>query len=176
MSTHAAKTSISVDKRNWSPSLLPGQIVLVSTRDTQDRPNIAPKSWVTMVALCGPIVAFGCNVNHTTYQAIAESHEFAVKIPDASLAGRTWRLMNYHGAGRLEHGGFTLMPAQKIGAPLIAECRAHVECVFDSEKRYGDEVMVFGRIVAASADADCLRGAAPDQYLSLRPVFFPRAP
>jgi flavin reductase (DIM6/NTAB) family NADH-FMN oxidoreductase RutF/uncharacterized protein YciI len=172
MARDQKKVPFSVNKRHWHPSVLPGQIVLVSTEDQEGQANIAPKSWVTMVAARGPVVAFGCNVTHKTYQGILTSRAFVINVPDASLANRIWGLMRYHGVERVERSGFTLVPAHQVAAPIIAECRAHLECVYDSEKRYGDEVMIFGRMVMASVDADCLVGDPPQQYFSLRPVFF----
>jgi uncharacterized protein YciI len=65
-----------------------------------------------------------------------------------------------------------MQPAQVVDAPLVSECRAHLECIYDDDKRYGDEVMIFGRIAAMSVDAECLEGESPAQYFHLRPVFF----
>ncbi|MGH3050387.1 MAG: flavin reductase family protein, partial [Gaiellaceae bacterium] len=60
------KAAFDLDKHSWHPSVLPGQIVLVSTVDERAAPNVAPKSWVTMAAFAGPIVAFGCTDEHRT--------------------------------------------------------------------------------------------------------------
>jgi uncharacterized protein YciI len=59
-----AKIAFPVDKADWHPSVLPGPIVLVSTVDMQGEPNIAPKSWISMMAFRGPVVAFGCHSSH----------------------------------------------------------------------------------------------------------------
>ncbi|HET9014702.1 MAG TPA: hypothetical protein VFN57_03855, partial [Thermomicrobiaceae bacterium] len=58
------KRIIDLDKHAWHPSVLPGQVVLVSTVDSDGWPNVAPKSWITMAAFHGPVLAFGCNVAH----------------------------------------------------------------------------------------------------------------
>jgi flavin reductase (DIM6/NTAB) family NADH-FMN oxidoreductase RutF/uncharacterized protein YciI len=172
MAPNPKRLPFAVDKHQWHPSVLPGQIVLVSTVGPEGQANIAPKSWVTMVAFEGSIVAFGCNVTHTTYQNIRRSGAFVINVPDASLVERIWELPGYRGDDRIRHGGFTLAPSQRVDAPIVTDCPAHLECVYDSEKRYGDEVMIFGRIVAASIDADCLEGDPSQQYFRLRPVFF----
>src|SRR5262245_22108941 len=117
------KVSLALDKGTWHPSMIPGQIVLVSTVSAQGEPNLAPKCWITMAAFSGPILAFGCNTAHATYQNILATRAFVVNIPAEPLAERIWLLMRFHGAERLWRSGFTFQPAQKVQPPLIAECR-----------------------------------------------------
>jgi flavin reductase (DIM6/NTAB) family NADH-FMN oxidoreductase RutF/uncharacterized protein YciI len=166
------KVPLALDKGSWHPSVLPGQIVVVSTVNEHGEPNLAPKSWITMAAMAGPIIAFGCNTAHATYQNIVATRAFVINIPAEPLAERIWLLMRFHGTERLWQSGFTLQPAQKVQPPLIAECPAHLECELESVKQYADEVVIFGTIVAASIDADCQIGDLADQYFALRPIFF----
>jgi flavin reductase (DIM6/NTAB) family NADH-FMN oxidoreductase RutF len=168
----AVKVALPVDKRAWHPSVLPGQIVLVSTVDAEGRPNVAPKSWVTMVAFAGPIVAFGCNVTHATYRNVVAMEEFVVNVLPESLTTRAWALSDLHGEQRVRECGLTPVPARIVRAPLVDECPAHLECELDDVKRYGDEVLIFGRVVAASIDRKCLDAPVAEQYEQLAPVFF----
>ena len=170
--TETRKVPLALDKRSWHPSMIPGQIVLVSTVNAHGEPNLAPKSWITMAAFSGPIIAFGCNTAHTTYQNIVTTGAFVINVPAEPLAERIWLLIRFHGTERLWQSGFTFQPAQKVLPPLIAECRAHLECALESVKPYGDEVVIFGTIVAASMDVDCQIGEIADQYVALRPIFF----
>jgi len=48
------KVPYAIDKREWHPSLIPGPIALISTVDAGGTPNIAPKSWLQMVAFEPP--------------------------------------------------------------------------------------------------------------------------
>ena len=166
------KAPLALNKGSWHPSIIPGQIVVVSTLNAHGEPNLAPKSWITMASFSGPIIAFGCNTAHATYQNIVATGAFVINIPAEPLAEQIWLLIRFHGAERLWQSGFTFQPAQKVKPPLIAECRAHLECELESVKRYADEVVIFGTIVAASIDADCQIGELADQYLALRPIFF----
>ncbi len=165
------KVAFEPDKRTWQPSVLHGQVILVSTVGADGEPNVAPKSWVTMAALSGPIVAFGCNTGHATYQNITASGEFVVNVPGEPIAEQTWSLAESHGAERLRRSGLTLVPAQAVKAPIVEDCRAHLECRLDSIKQFDQEVVIFGKIVAASIDAECLEGTPNEQYFRLRPFF-----
>jgi flavin reductase (DIM6/NTAB) family NADH-FMN oxidoreductase RutF/uncharacterized protein YciI len=166
------KISLSLDKRDWHPSVLPGQIVLVSTVDGEGTPNFAPKSWVMMAAFDGPRLAFGCDTNHRTCANILETGEFVVNVPAEALAEEIWDTANRHGAERLDATRFTLRSAQMVAPPLLEECSAHLECRLDDVKRYGAEVVIFGRVVAASIDSRCVDGERARQYFRLRPLFF----
>lgn len=166
------KVALGLDKKTWHPSVLPGQIVVVSTVNDEGEPNLAPKSWIMMAAFTGPIIAFGCNTEHTTYRNIIMTGELVINIPPEALVERIYSLIRYYAEERIQHSGFTLSPAQKVKPPIVQECRAHLECQLDSVKEYGSEVVIFGRIVAASIDLSCLAGEPPEQYFSLRPIFF----
>jgi flavin reductase (DIM6/NTAB) family NADH-FMN oxidoreductase RutF len=115
---------MTLDKHAWHPSVLPGQVVLVSTVDAVGEPDVAPKSWISMVAFSGPVLGFGCNVDHLTYRNIKATGEFVVSIPDQTLAATIWELIDTHGAERISHSGLRLAPASVVGAPLILDCHA----------------------------------------------------
>jgi flavin reductase (DIM6/NTAB) family NADH-FMN oxidoreductase RutF/uncharacterized protein YciI len=161
-----------VGKASWHPSVLPGPIVLVSTVDEHGEPNIAPKSFVSMMAFGGPVLAFGCHRSHATAQNAERSGEFVVNFPPEPLAERIWAMPSSHGAERIVRSGLSLLPASAVAPPLIAECKAHLECRVESITRLADEVVIFGRITAASIDKDCLGTDVADQYFRLRPIFF----
>ena len=166
------KIALPLDKQAWHPSALPGQIVLVTTVDAEGAPNVAPKSWVTMVAFAGPVVAFGCNVTHATYRNIVATDEFVVNVLTESLTERAWALSDVHGSARARECGFTLVPAREVGAPVVDECPANLECLLDDVKRYGEEVLIFGRVVAASIEEACVNAPFAAQYERLAPAFF----
>ena len=168
----AAKVAFPVDKADWHLSVLPGPIVLVSTVDAAGEPNIAPKSFVSMMAFGGPVLAFGCHRSHATARNAESSGEFVVNFPPEALAERIWAMPSSHGAERVIRSGLSLLRARAVTPPLIAECKAHLECKLESVTWLGDELVIFGHIVAASIDQDCLGSPLADQYFRLRPVFF----
>ncbi len=167
-----AKVAFPIDKAQWHPSVLPGQVVLVSTVDGDGQPNIAPKSWISMMAFKGPVLAFGCHRSHTTARNAEQTGEFVVNLPPESLVERVWALPRTHGAERIARSGLRLTPARRVRPPLIEECAAHLECEVRSVTRLGDEVVVFGRVVAGAIDAECQDRPLAEQYLRLRPIFF----
>ena len=83
-----------------------------------------------------------------------------VNFPPEALAERIWAMPSSHGAERITRSGLSLLRARAVTPPLIAECKAHLECKLESVTWLGDELVIFGHIVAASIDQDCL-GSPP---------------
>lgn len=161
------KASFSVDKRTWHPSPLVGQIVLVTTLNADGTSNIAPKSWISMMAKEPPIIAIGCNLQHWTAQNILQRKEFVVNMPGAELAEIVWKSHKLPHPRPVEAASLTPIPALKVKPPRVEECKAHLECVLDKHFTYGDEVIFLGQIVAASVDKEALKADDPYEYLRM---------
>lgn len=161
------KISIEPDKRKWHPSPILGQLVLVTTTNRDGTSNVAPKNWISYMAFGPSLIALGCNRKHWTAKNILHTGEFVINVPGADLVETVWK------AGYLDHPrpvdslGLTPIPSDKVKPPRIEECRAHLECVLDKHFEYGDEVILLGRIIAASIDQDAINAEDPYAYLKM---------
>ena len=160
------KLSFSPDKRTWSPSPLLGQIVLVTSLNEDGQSNVAPKSWLSMMAFEPPLLALGCNLAHWTAQNILCRQEFVVNVPGDELAEVVWRSQTLPHPRTVERIGLTPIPAQVVGPPLIEECKAHLECRLAQHLAFGAELVLLGQVVAASMDREAVE--ADDPYACLR--------
>lgn len=114
--------------------LEPGPVVLLTT-SARGRPNVMPLSWYLMMEFEPPLV--GCVVSNRnwSFEALRRAKECAINIPTAGLIGEAVRCGNVSGRSRDKFAAFGLtpVPATRVGAPLIAECYANLECrVVDS--------------------------------------------
>ena len=166
------KIEYPIDKRSWHPGLIPGPIVLVSTCDEKKKPNIAPKSWVQMVSFEPPILMFSGTKGNTTEVNILQTGCFGVNIVDATIASRVFGCIQWYGLERIKKAGFSLVTASKIEAPLVAECRAHLECRLHRTSEIGSGFVVFGEIVAASIWDRIAAAASDEQYALLEQIVF----
>ena len=164
------KVRFSPDKRTWRPSPLLGQIVLVTSVNEDGSSNVAPKSWVSMMAMEPPLLALGCNRNHWTARNILRTGEFVVNVPGAELANAAWRSHALPHPRTVEDAGLTPVPAIEVTPPLIEECKAHLECVLVDDIAFGEEVVILARIVGVSVDRAAADARDPYAYLRL-PVF-----
>jgi flavin reductase (DIM6/NTAB) family NADH-FMN oxidoreductase RutF len=161
------KINLSFDKRKWKPSPLLGQIVLVSSLNEDGKSNVAPKSWISMMAFEPSLLALGCNLTHWTAQNILARHEFVINVPGDELAKIVWESHSLPHPRPVESLGLTPIPAQKVKPPLIAECKAHLECTYVQHLTFGSEVIILGNIVAASVDREAVETQDPYAYLRL---------
>lgn len=155
------KVSLPLSITEWRPAPIVGQVVLVTTCNRDGTTNIAPKCWAAMVASRPMHLAFNCNRKHWTAKNILRSREFIVNVPGAELAERVWATSRLPHPRSVESAGFTPIPAINVRPPRVAECRAHLECSLVRHIKFGEEVWLLGRVVAASADPEIVRAKDP---------------
>jgi len=163
---------ISLDKWQWSPSPLPGQVVLVTSQDRDGATDVAPKSWVTFMAMTGPRIGFGCTLEHRTARNVQATGEFAINIPDESLAQAIWRMPDV--ADRWKDSHVTTIPGVTVDVPLIEQCFAHIECRLDRIIEFEQqEIFIVGIVQRVAVDERALAPSGiADRYAAARPIFF----
>jgi len=166
------KVDYPIDKKKWHPSLIPGPIVLISTYNSKKEPNIAPKSWLQMVSFEPPILMFSGTKGNTTERNIIATKCFGVNFVDSSMVSKVYGCTKWFGKGRIEKTGLTLIDASKIYAPLVDDCKAHLECRLHSTKEVGTSFVIFGEIVAASIWEEILHVEHEKRYKLLDQIVF----
>ena len=109
--------------------LEPGPVVMLTTA-RHGRPNVMPMSWHTMLEFEPPQV--GCvvsNRNHS-FGVLKATKECVIGIPTVKIAEKVVGCGNSSGArvDKFERFDLTPRPATRVGAPLIEECYANLEC------------------------------------------------
>jgi flavin reductase (DIM6/NTAB) family NADH-FMN oxidoreductase RutF len=109
--------------------LEPGPVVLVSSAFNGER-NVMTMGWHTVMEFVPSLV--GCvisSANHS-YQLINRSKECVINVPTEELARTVARIGNCSGAqvDKFKKFKLTAAEAERVGAPLIAECYANLEC------------------------------------------------
>lgn len=157
---------IGLDDELWEHVLVVSPLVLIGTREPDGAQDFAPKHRV--VALERHF-GFVCRPTHATWRNAVREGAFT-----ASWPGPRQIVMAAAAASpRCEDGEKKTMralptrPARKVDGVLLDGGRLHVECTVDRVlDDLGEEGLVLGRIVAASADPAALRsGERPDAQL-----------
>lgn len=158
--------------RGTSKVLFPGLLSVVTTVDEQDRTNAAVKSDLMWMVSNPPTIALSCNMNHHTAQNILSQKEFVFNIPGEESLGKVLKTAEDYprGVNELEEAGLTAIPSLKVKPPRVEECVEHFECVLESYLRYGEEVVLFGRVVSASMNEDLIEKPTAERHTSARPV------
>lgn len=106
----------------------PGPVVMVTTSDGRKH-NAMTISW-TMVVDFTPRFAITTGPWNHSYAALAKSRECVIAVPAADLIDRVVGVGTCSGADtdKFEKFGLTPLKARHVGAPLIGECLANIEC------------------------------------------------
>jgi len=109
--------------------LEPGPVVLVTTA-RNGVPNVMTMSWHMMMEFEPPLV--GCIISNRSYSfgLLKATRECVINIPTVEIADKVVGCGNTSGetTDKFEKFGLTPKPASLVGAPLIAECYANLEC------------------------------------------------
>jgi flavin reductase (DIM6/NTAB) family NADH-FMN oxidoreductase RutF len=165
-------------KHVWERAFTVAPLVLIGSKEPDGRYDVAPKH-MAMPLGWGDRFCFVCTPRHATHVNVEREGAFTVSFPhrfqvvQAALA-----------AARREPDGakpslraLPTFPAEAVDGVLVHGCYLFLECELERLVRFGDETLVVGRIVGASAreeavrdpdrdDAEILRRLSPLAYLS----------
>lgn len=107
----------------------PGPVVLVTTAQ-RDRINVMTITYHMMLCHWPPVIGIDLGPWDYSFKALRATKECVLAIPTVDLASEAVEIGNCSGADidKFASFGLTALPAKKVGAPLIAECLANVEC------------------------------------------------
>jgi flavin reductase (DIM6/NTAB) family NADH-FMN oxidoreductase RutF len=109
--------------------LEPGPVVLVSSAWKGER-NIMTMGWHMVLEFSPSLVGCLISSGNHSYEMIRRSGECVINVPTADLADTVVGIGNCSGAtiDKFEKFKLTAVAADKVKAPLIAQCYASLEC------------------------------------------------
>ena len=156
-----APEKLDLEERHRDRAFAPSSgVAIVTTCDGAGQVNAAAYGSCVRVSHEPFDIAFTAYARHDTVANLAEVPEFTVNLPrfDPDLLARlqTVGLPFARGVNELEKAGLTALAARAVRPPRVAECPRHFECRVAWTKAWDGRIMVVGRVVAASVDADCV--------------------
>lgn len=106
-----------------------GPVVLLTTAH-KGKANVMTMSWHTMMEFEPPLVGCVVSGRNFSFEALRKTRQCVLNIPTEEIAAQVVACGNMSGQRRDKFAaiGLTPQPAQEVGAPLIAECYASLEC------------------------------------------------
>ena len=110
--------------------LEPGPVVLVATAPKKGRANVMAMSWHTMLEFEPPLVGCVISSRNYTFDILKATRECTINVPTVDLAAKVVRCGNTTGrtVDKFDAFGLTAAPSSCLGAPIVAECYANLEC------------------------------------------------
>ncbi len=128
----------------------PERVVLVTSVDKGGRPNIITVGWTMRASTNPPAFAIGLGMRSHSCQNISRTREFVIALPGADLANEAMYCGTRSGTqvDKFAETGLTAAEAKCVGAPLIGECLANLECKVIADVDLSDHRVFFGEVQA----------------------------
>lgn len=174
--THAPATPVELDLRSpvWERVYLVAPLVLVGTREPDGSFDLAPKHLALPLGWQNWF-GFVCTPRHATWVNAVRERAFTVSWPRPAQLVQT----SLTASPRCEDGSkpavaaLPLRPARKVAGVLLEGASLALECELDRViEGFGENGLVVGRVVSASADPAALRDAErePESVLAASPL------
>ena len=167
---------ISTETPIWERFFTVAPLVLVATKEGGHH-DVAPKH-LAMPIGWENYFGFVCSPSHATYRNLEAHPEFTVSFPGSD---RILHASMAAGARLADRSKPTLaavpvFPAREVDGVLVEGCALYLECALDRVvDGFGENSLIVGRVVAASASRAALRGHDVDDadlLHELRPVVY----
>jgi flavin reductase (DIM6/NTAB) family NADH-FMN oxidoreductase RutF len=106
----------------------PGPVILVTTKD-KGKINVMTISW-HMLTDFTPQIALTTGPWNYSFEALRKTMECVIAIPTIDMAEKVVRIGACSGTSidKFRKFSLTALPASDVGAPLVSECLACIEC------------------------------------------------
>jgi len=149
-----------ITKQVWKAGtmLFPLPVVMITSVDEKDRPNICTVAWTGTVCTDPPMLSISLREERYSHDLIKASGEFVVNVP----SGEEVRATDYCGvvSGRdvdkFKETKLTPAPASAVKPPVILECPLNLECRVKKTLKLGSHTMFVAQIVAVQVTASLL--------------------
>ena len=143
-------------KQSWKPGnmLYPLPVFLVTVADGKGKTNIFTVAWAGTVCSDPPMVSISVRPERYSHQMIEETGEFVINLTTRKLAFATdyCGVKSGRDTDKIKDMHLTLLPGEKVLAPLLKESPVNIECKVEQTLRLGTHDMYVARVVAVHAD------------------------
>ena len=160
----------------YSSILLPYPLTIITTVDANGVPNAQPNTWGMPYGSSSiQMYLFSASPASHTGQNVLKTRQFVVNVPSRDVVNQVLRTVEHYprGVDEVATSGLTALPSRRVDPPRIMECKAHLECEYLWHQIVGDkpgpqDIVIAGRVVAASADRDVLQGSLEQKLAAMK--------
>lgn len=147
-------------KLNFKGSVMlnPTPVVLVTSKNKEDKINVFTVGWVSTVCTKEPIIAMGIRPERLSYEYIKESQECVINLPNREMV----KIVDYCGvrSGRKEdkikHFGLQLNKGVSISTPSLSKAPIALECKVKSITPLGTHDLFLLEVINIKVDENLI--------------------
>lgn len=133
--------------------LHPKLVVLVTTIDKNDQPNVAPIAWTMPLTHNEAYVGISVSKSHKTHANIVATGEFVLNFPEINLAKAVIACASKD-SDKFQKANLTKTDSKNVRPPKIIECYAHIECCLKDKVDIDDHTLFIGECIYADIKRD----------------------
>lgn len=147
-------------KLQWKPSTIlnPVPAVMVTSTDSEGKPNIITVAWTGTINTHPPMLSVSIRKERFSHGLIKESGEFVVNLTTEKIVRETdlCGVKSGKNTDKFKLTGLHPEPASIVKAPLIKESPVNLECVVRQVLELGTHDMFIAEVVAVNVDEELL--------------------
>lgn len=139
--------------------LAPVPVVLVGCGDGKDfKYNLITVAWAGTLASDPPMVGIGIRPERYSRGLIESCGAFTVNMPTVSMAEKVdlCGVVSGRDTDKFSECGFTAVSAEKISAPIVAQCPLSLECQVRHTLNLGSHILYIGEILAVQVASELI--------------------
>lgn len=130
--------------------LYPMITLLITSHDGRGKGNVMAANWVMPVSFDPFMVAIAIGKGRFTHELILKTKEFAICLPHEKMAEQVAFCGSWSGwkTDKFAEAELAAEKATRIGAPLVGDCIASLECRVIRTADAGDHTLFIGEVLA----------------------------
>jgi flavin reductase (DIM6/NTAB) family NADH-FMN oxidoreductase RutF len=166
---------------HWDQLFAPSScLAMITTVDAEGRVNAGSFGTCTRVCHDPVYIAFTAGSAKHTAANVRATGQFTVNLPrhERAILEKVCvvSLPFEAGVSELDRAGLTALPAKLVKPPRIEECPRHFECEVAWTHEWAGRLMIVGKVVAVSIDADCVDERGNIVWENARPSHYAGKP
>lgn len=155
-------------------ALFPTPVVMVTTVDLQDRPNIITLAWVGIVCSSPFMVSVAIRPSRYSHALLVGLPELVLNLPSKELVAKTDYCGTVSGrdVDKFSETSLTPVPADIVRPPLILECPVNLECKVETTVSLGTHDLFICRVEKVHVETDLLDEKGKLDYGRLAPFVY----
>jgi flavin reductase (DIM6/NTAB) family NADH-FMN oxidoreductase RutF len=141
-----------------SNALYPAPVVLVTSVDEHDKPNIITLAWAGNICSSPPQVGIAIGPPRFSNNLIRKVGEFVVNIPSADILKETdyCGMVSGRNVDKFKETKLTPVKAAHVKPPIIKQCPVSIECRVKKIITIGSHDLFIGETLSVSVDESVL--------------------
>lgn len=151
-------------------NLFPAPVVLVTSK-RGEKENVVTIAWCGVVCSQPPTISISVRPGRYSSELIKGSNEFVVNIPNEKMLAEIDKIGNISGkdVNKFELLGLKKEKAEKVTAPVLADCPIVLECRVKQVIPLGTHDCFIGEVLSARVEEKIMSEKGVDFY-RLKPV------